>query len=286
MRKLMVFVPALVLLVSLAFSVSAAPNIPFSVQGTTYGSLNWGGYAKTTGTYGSASGTWVVPKLNSSVSGYSSAWVGIGGFSGNSVIQIGTEQDCLSGGTTAGEMRFHGLDMNAAIASSQSNPGKSNHGGNGGGKTKSSSCTPTYYSWWELYPQNAEQPITNMTIAPGDTVTAAVSEGANGAWTLTITDETSGESFTTVQKPNFTPDVASAEMIVERPSLCTPHHCSITNLADFGSIGFSDMTTNYNMTFTGADGIVMVNNGGTPLINLGSLNGNGDAFSVDWLSSK
>ncbi len=68
-------------------------------------SLNWSGYAVATnlitpqtGSVKNVSGSWVVPKLKS-VKGnaYSSIWVGIDGFSSNTVEQIGTEQDWVNG---------------------------------------------------------------------------------------------------------------------------------------------------------------------------------------------
>ncbi|WP_329570688.1 G1 family glutamic endopeptidase [Kitasatospora sp. NBC_01266] len=59
----------------------------------------WGGYAVTGGTYTSVSGSWTVPALdcadtpNSSVS----PWIGIDGWSSQTVEQIGFDQDCSNG---------------------------------------------------------------------------------------------------------------------------------------------------------------------------------------------
>jgi hypothetical protein len=103
--------------------VSHRPNQYINrIDATTYGSYNWAGYAVHTGTYTSVSGNWTVPTIQTgSPSGYSSAWVGIGGFSGNSVIQIGTEQDCSGNSVTGGadngagdngEKKYHEADDN------------------------------------------------------------------------------------------------------------------------------------------------------------------------------
>ena len=287
MRKLVTFVAAVIFLVAISFSVSATPNRPFSVQGTTYGSLNWGGYAFTSGSYSSVSGSWIVPEVNNSTTGYSSAWIGIGGFNGNTVIQIGTEQDCLSGSTTAGTMRFNVPNMNAIVSKQSTNPGNGNHGGGNGGHggSTTSSCTPTYDAWWEFYPQNAEQVISGFTVKPGDIITASINRNNDNSWTLTINDATTGQTYTITETPNFTPDVSSAETIVERPALCMGNHCKITDLADFGTLPFSSLSVG-SQSFSGSDGIVMVNNGGSPLISLGSLTDGGSAFSADWLASK
>jgi hypothetical protein len=71
---------------------------------TSFGwaSSNWSGYAlssKTSGTYSSITGSWVVPSVSpSNGSTYSSNWIGIDGFNNSSLIQTGTEQDYSSSG--------------------------------------------------------------------------------------------------------------------------------------------------------------------------------------------
>jgi len=64
-------------------------------------STNWSGYAVTgsKGSVTSVTGSWVIPAANCSMTptGYASFWVGIDGWSSNSVEQIGTDSDCSSG---------------------------------------------------------------------------------------------------------------------------------------------------------------------------------------------
>ncbi len=70
-------------------------------------STNWSGYAVETdltnpqnNAVSDVKGSWIVPTLdctNATSNTYSSAWVGIDGYSDNSVEQIGTEQDCING---------------------------------------------------------------------------------------------------------------------------------------------------------------------------------------------
>jgi hypothetical protein len=43
-----------------------------------------------------ATATWVVPSVKK-ITGYSSAWVGVDGFSNNNLIQTGTESDFVNG---------------------------------------------------------------------------------------------------------------------------------------------------------------------------------------------
>ena len=68
---------------------------------TTVTSDNWSGYAATGSTYTSVSTTFTQPAVNcSSGDGYSSFWVGLDGYSSESVEQTGTEADCSGGQAT------------------------------------------------------------------------------------------------------------------------------------------------------------------------------------------
>jgi hypothetical protein len=62
-------------------------------------STNWAGYAVNAhaGAVTRVAGEWVVPAVASNVSGYSSAWVGMDGWSSNTVEQIGTDSDFTNG---------------------------------------------------------------------------------------------------------------------------------------------------------------------------------------------
>jgi hypothetical protein len=67
-------------------------------------SNNWSGYAAMTNlsspqaqAVDAVSGSWIVPSVTGSSTTYSSAWVGIDGYSSSTVEQIGTEQDWING---------------------------------------------------------------------------------------------------------------------------------------------------------------------------------------------
>ena len=79
---------------------------PLPVLDTAY-STNWSGYAAETNLTTPASnvvtqvsGAWKVPTVTGKSNGYSSVWVGIDGYSSNSVEQLGTEQDTSRTGAT------------------------------------------------------------------------------------------------------------------------------------------------------------------------------------------
>jgi hypothetical protein len=84
-------------------ALTALAAAPAALADTTESS-NWAGYAihRSGVHYKTATGTWVQPKAtcSSGRATYSSAWVGIGGYSLNSraLEQIGTEADCTAGG--------------------------------------------------------------------------------------------------------------------------------------------------------------------------------------------
>jgi len=79
-------------------AISHRPRIPGpQVHNAGWSASNWSGYAKS-GSYTSATASWVVPSVSSTRSAsYSSAWVGIDGFTNSSLIQTGTESDWYNG---------------------------------------------------------------------------------------------------------------------------------------------------------------------------------------------
>jgi Peptidase A4 family len=70
-------------------------------HGNQVTSSNWSGYAVTgaNGSVTNATGSWIVPSVNcgSTPTAYASFWVGIDGYSSNTVEQIGTDSDCQNG---------------------------------------------------------------------------------------------------------------------------------------------------------------------------------------------
>lgn len=70
--------------------------------------------------------------------------------------------------------------------------------------------------WWEILPA-PETPISSMTVSVGDSITAAVQQQSGSTtWTITVTDNTTGQTFATAQY--YVGAQTSAEWIVEAPS--------------------------------------------------------------------
>lgn len=74
--------------------------------------------------------------------------------------------------------------------------------------------TPSYFTWWEMFPSNAIQVVT--TTNPGDSITASVSR-ASDQYFLGVTDNNTGQGFGTTQTCSNCAN-SSAEWIAEAPS--------------------------------------------------------------------
>lgn len=209
----------------------------------TASSTNWSGYAVTgaNGAYSSVQGSWVQPSVTCGrrQTAYSSFWVGLDGYSSNSVEQLGTDSDCSRG-------------------------------------------HPTYYGWWEMYPNPSVQLSTSSyPVSPGDTLTAQVSY-SGGSYTLMMSSSR-GWNFSTTQSGSF--NNSSAEWIAEAPSSCS-FTCTVLPLANFGTVNFSSSTA--NGASIGSYGssvwvdITMVTSTGTVKAQPSALNGSGSGFSDTW----
>ncbi|HUZ93016.1 MAG TPA: G1 family glutamic endopeptidase [Candidatus Paceibacterota bacterium] len=274
------FLASTFVVAGIALTASAAPaamvsNHPVSPVRTPGGrvvrgphdslvSSNWSGYVvakyATGQSYTSASSTWTVPAAAvppGQTSGYSSSWVGIGGFCENArctrsdrtLIQLGTEQDNING-------------------------------------------TPGYYAWYEMLPA-AETPIPSsaLPVNPGDTITASltllpaagtVHSGKNGktstpsSWLLTMTNVTQNISWSTTV--TYSSSLASAEWIEE-----APWNGGILPLADYTTAIFDPGTVNggQNPALVSSDAVIMQNSNGQTS-NPSAPDADTDGFGTCW----
>lgn len=180
---------------------------------------------------------------------YSSFWVGIDGYSSNTVEQTGTDSDCQSG-------------------------------------------KPTYYAWYEFYPQPSFI-ISSLTIRPGDTIFADVKYTSGNSFTIVIKDLTTGKSFSTSHKVSSA-QRTSAEWIAE-----APYSGGILPLADFGTVSFGyDSTAVVSTCYATVSGvtrpigsfgssvqtITMVSQSSSTTIKAqpSALSSDGTSFSITW----
>jgi Peptidase A4 family len=130
----------------------------------------------------------------------------------------------------------------------------------------------TYYAWYEMYPKSLV--VISMAVHPMDSFTGTVVYSGS-SFTLTLTDNTTRASFSTVQVAKSAAR-SSVEWIMEGPSNGL--------LSNFGSVQFSGASATIGgqpASPAGAQPITMVNAAGTTaraVPNLSSAN----SFGVTW----
>lgn len=129
-----------------------------------------------------------------------------------------------------------------------------------------------YQAWWEILPED-ESPIPSIAVHPGDAMTVSITKAAP-KWVITVTDATTGQSFTTTQY-YFGPGT-SAEWIQERPEVGD----GLAALADYGTVTFDQGTVDgVDPDFTTSDEIVMVK-GGRRISTPSAPDSTADGFAV------
>jgi hypothetical protein len=232
-------------------------------------SSNWAGYAVTgaNGSVTEVTGSWTVPTVQCSAAptGYSAFWVGIDGFSSSTVEQIGTDSDCVS---------LNGRQTD----------------------------TPTYYAWYEFYPQGSYEVEFPRAVKPGDFITATVkyigqtSSGRHGGaadqFTATITDVSQQNESFSVTASVAGAGMSSAEWIAEAP--CCGRGNVVLPLSDFGYVSYSSAgatlggsTAAIGASTANLQTITMVSEKSSTVIKAqpSSPPESGGSFGVTWLNA-
>jgi len=234
-------------------------------RATAVSSSNWAGYADTNDTFNSVASAWTEPTVNCANS--------------NSGLNGLLSLSNLLGGPGAASAFWVGLDGYNSTSVEQL-----------GTDSDCVSGSPSYYAWYEMYPNPSVTLPSQYPVKPGDQMTALVSANAAGtSFTLMIKDATAGWNFSTTQTGSGFAR-SSAEVIAEAPSSCSILFCSEVPLADFGQINYSGSSvinaagTKGSLASFNANEITMSNNG-TTLATPSSLSSDGSAFSVAWNAS-
>ncbi len=150
---------------------------------------------------------------------------------------------------------------------------------------------PQYYAWYEFYPKKSR---SSIKVNPGDKITAEITGTAKGGFKVTLTDVTSGQSFSETGKVAQAQG-SSAEWIAEAPS-----SGGILPLANFGTVSFGMDATAAANTCTATVGkatgpistfgaavqsITMVTSSGATKASISPLSPDGTSFSVQWVNS-
>ena len=155
------------------------------------------------------------------------------------------------------------------------------------------SGTAEYFAWFEFYP-HWPYTINTVEVQPGDTISAEVSYGAKGQFTVTLTNVYRNQSFSISTKMQQA-KLSSAEWIVE-----APWSSGVLPLANFGIAEFGQRYTRQTGTCyatvsgkTGAIGsfnpasviqIDMVTSSGATKANTSLLSKDGSSFTDAWYS--
>jgi hypothetical protein len=142
-----------------------------------------------------------------------------------------------------------------------------------------------YTAWYELLPQDSIQ--LNMTVTPGDVITASVTlqDAASKTWVIEITNLSKGQTFK--KSVFYDSSMLSAEWIVERPTVNNFQF----PLANFGSVTF----TGCSATIGGRTGSITsfphstVNLRGrmnNDLVTISDTTTGGISFRVDYVASR
>jgi hypothetical protein len=236
-------------------------------------SQNWSGYADDQDTYNSVAASWTQPAVDCSAGG------GVGGGVLGGLLGANGLGNLLGPGSSAASF-WVGLDGYNSNSVEQL-----------GADSDCNGTTPTYYAWWEMYPNPSQVLSSSYPVKPGDQMTAWVASNGSGTdFYLALKDSTAGWSFATNQtaSPGF--GRTSGEIVAEAPSECNILFCSELPLADFGQVGFGNgdlidnSGRNGSLSAFNANAITMASSGKTLAVP-SDLSADGRSFSVSWKNS-
>jgi hypothetical protein len=229
-------------------------------------SANWSGYADTDDTFNSVASSWVEPAVNCNES------------TSNANLLDGLLGGLLGGPSSASSF-WVGLDGYSSSSVEQL-----------GTDSDCDSGTPSYYAWYEMYPNPSVDLPSTDAVSPGDHMTGWVESNASGtSFYLSLKDSTAGWTYSTTQTGSGFAR-SSAEVIAEAPSSCDLLFCSELPLADFGTVDYSGSavidSANTQGTLSSFDANqITMNNDGTVEATPSDLSSDGSAFSVTWDNS-
>jgi hypothetical protein len=147
-----------------------------------------------------------------------------------------------------------------------------------------SNGTASYYAWHEVYPRPS---VVVAYISPGDSITITISQvpASASAWRILIVRNSGTILNLTVNLRANLATEATAEFIVERPSILPRNQ--LARLANFGTVKFSGCNTNQGAlaSLTSAYMVIMTSNAtssGAYLAQPGTLEVAANSFSVQY----
>jgi hypothetical protein len=146
---------------------------------------------------------------------------------------------------------------------------------------------PTYALWWEMFPTNSIQTV--LTINAGDTINASVVYVPGTAkFTITVTDQTTGQSFTKHERcaTGLSCDRSSADVITEDVGASGG---TFFPLADYATMSYSAARVTDTSGHAGSisakqwtDAAVTESSKGVTYATVSPLTAHGSAFETTW----
>jgi Peptidase A4 family len=134
-------------------------------------------------------------------------------------------------------------------------------------------------AFYEMLP-NGSQPVPGVTVSPGDSMTASISEVSSGQWTISITDKTDGQSDTITV--SYASSLSSAEWIEEDPSFSFRRQIPFDNFHEAfftGGLTVSNGSA-VNIAASTAQPVTMVNNTDQTVAAPSAIGSDGASFTV------
>lgn len=192
---------------------------------TSYKSTNWSGYMATSGSFTSVSGSW------------------------KATVATNTN-------TTSGSADGTWVGIGGVTASDLIQVGTEN--------TISPSGVVSTAAFYELLPDYAHL-LTGFIVTPGDSITASVAQGAANQWTISITDVTTAQSFSTTV--TYVSSLSTAEWIQEVPSYANGTLMALDNFGTASFTGGATVVDGVSRSIAGANSsaITMINGAGASI---------------------
>ena len=134
-----------------------------------------------------------------------------------------------------------------------------------------------YEAWIEMLPDG--QQTVPLNVRPGDSVSVTITERSTGTWSISLKDDTTGQTYSTSVR--YASSKSSAEWIEEAPS----GGRSIVPLDNFGTIRFTAGATvkdgkTLSLSAANAQPITMINGARQPIAQPSTLGSDGASFTV------
>lgn len=216
-------------------------------------SNNWSGYnqgtlEKSGVQFHSVDGTWTVPTATQHKAGeaeFSASWVGIGG-------------GCIDAGCTLTDPTL----IQAGTSQDVDSSGAAN-----------------YSAWWEIIPEPST-PIANFAVHAGDVIHVAIGETLPEVWSITVQNQTTGQTFHTTTP--YSSSYATAEWIEETPVVISSSgQVGVGPLPNLTNVNFDHSLTNGKTAgLTASEEIQLVDANRAPLATPSAPDADADGFNV------